>query len=307
MNPAPLYGDHSIREFAICEYLSVDPLTQLRVAKWMGGSRGTVHIFNGRTEYIEKYYDVIESFITRGFNVTAHDWRGQGLSTRNEEYPTRCHVMDFDEHQSDARAVMSHFSDMPGPHYLFCHSMGGAIGTRFMAENDNVKAAIFSAPMYGIKLPPLLEFFRPLIFKLMKTLGLQWSTAPGTKDVNYELHTRFKNNLLTNHKPSWDKMVQNVKEDQDLQCGGPTYYWSEAAYKEIDALSKIKSIDTPALMTLGTNENVVSPQAIYERMKIQDNWRLLELKNGRHEGYVETDEIRKELWLNIDLFLDQYS
>ncbi len=307
MNPAPLYGDHPVREFAVCEFISVNPVTQLRVAKWMGGSRGTVHIFNGRTEYIEKYYDVIANFLSCGFNVTAHDWRGQGLSTRNEEYPSRCHIMDFDEHQNDARAVMAHFSDMAGPHYLFCHSMGGAIGTRYIAENDGIKAAMFSAPMYGIHLSPFLETFRPIIFKMMKSLGLQWMTAPSTKDINYELHARFKNNLLTSYRPSWDQLIKNVTDDPDLQCGGPTYYWSNAAYKEMEALSKVKRIKTPALMFLGTDEKVVSPNAIHERMKIQDNWRLVELKNGRHECYVENDEIRKEFWLNIDLFLDQFS
>ena len=44
--------------------------------------RGTVLLLHGRTEFIEKYYPVIEKLLQRGFAVATLDWRGQGLSER---------------------------------------------------------------------------------------------------------------------------------------------------------------------------------------------------------------------------------
>ena len=43
---------------------------------------GTVVISAGRTEFIEKYFEVIGELLDRGYSVLIHDWRGQGLSKR---------------------------------------------------------------------------------------------------------------------------------------------------------------------------------------------------------------------------------
>ena len=55
----------------------------LRIAIWNEtSSKGTILLQSGRTEFIEKYYEVIQEFINRGFCVALMDWRGQGLSDR---------------------------------------------------------------------------------------------------------------------------------------------------------------------------------------------------------------------------------
>ena len=61
---------------------------RLRAAFWTPSTlaarkpRGTVIVSPGRTEPIEKYFEVIGNFLARGWCVLAHDWRGQGLSAR---------------------------------------------------------------------------------------------------------------------------------------------------------------------------------------------------------------------------------
>src|SRR5581483_5466696 len=56
----------------------------LRFARWLPppGRKGTVCIFPGRTEFIEKYFEVVRDLRTRGFAVAILDWRGQGGSQR---------------------------------------------------------------------------------------------------------------------------------------------------------------------------------------------------------------------------------
>ena len=47
-----------------------------------GPSRGSVVVSPGRSEPIEKYFEVVQDLLDRGFVVLVHDWRGQGLSHR---------------------------------------------------------------------------------------------------------------------------------------------------------------------------------------------------------------------------------
>jgi len=56
----------------------------LRYARWHPppGRKGTVCLFQGRTEFIEKYFETVRELRARGFAVAMLDWRGQGLSER---------------------------------------------------------------------------------------------------------------------------------------------------------------------------------------------------------------------------------
>ena len=48
-------------------------------------ARGVCVLLNGQTEFIEKYFEVIDELRGRGFAVATMDWRGQGGSTRMTE------------------------------------------------------------------------------------------------------------------------------------------------------------------------------------------------------------------------------
>src|SRR6476660_5218727 len=50
--------------------------------KGAGAAKGTICLVGGRTEFIEKYFETIADFQSRGFAVATFDWRGQGGSDR---------------------------------------------------------------------------------------------------------------------------------------------------------------------------------------------------------------------------------
>ena len=56
----------------------------LRFARWHPppGRKGTVCLFQGRAEFIEKYFETVRELRARGFAVATLDWRGQGGSER---------------------------------------------------------------------------------------------------------------------------------------------------------------------------------------------------------------------------------
>src|SRR5919106_345859 len=69
----------------------------LRYARWPGlsGRKGTVCVFPGRAEFIEKYFEVVAELRLRGFAAAVLDWRGQGLSQRSLRDPRKGHVKYF--------------------------------------------------------------------------------------------------------------------------------------------------------------------------------------------------------------------
>ena len=56
---------------------------RLRMAHWPAdAARGSVLLFPGRTEYVEKYAPVAAWLNAAGLSVLSLDWRGQGASAR---------------------------------------------------------------------------------------------------------------------------------------------------------------------------------------------------------------------------------
>jgi pimeloyl-ACP methyl ester carboxylesterase len=90
--------------------------------------QGTVLLFPGRTEYIEKYGLTAVSFATRGYAVASVDWRGQGLADRLIDDPLKGHVEKFSDHQRDVRAFLQAVEDLnlPKP-LLFDRTLNGGL------------------------------------------------------------------------------------------------------------------------------------------------------------------------------------
>src|ERR1700748_2690242 len=95
-----------------------DPLTnfadgvRLRAARFAANpdtvAQGTCVLLNGQTEFIEKYFEVIDELRSRGFAVATMDWRGQGGSERALTDDSRKgYVTDFAEYDEDLTAFMS--------------------------------------------------------------------------------------------------------------------------------------------------------------------------------------------------------
>src|SRR5947199_2546775 len=82
--------------------------TKLRFAHWAPppGRKGTVCVFQGRAEFIEKYFEVVRDLRARGFAVATLDWRGQGLSQRALRDPFKGHVSNFSEYTTDLETFM---------------------------------------------------------------------------------------------------------------------------------------------------------------------------------------------------------
>src|SRR4030081_644959 len=103
----------------------------LRFARWPPppGRKGTVCLFHGRAEFIEKYFETVRDLRARGFAVAALDWRGQGLSDRALPDRNKGHIDNFSQYDTDLETFMREIvlPDCPPPLFAIGHSMGCAV------------------------------------------------------------------------------------------------------------------------------------------------------------------------------------
>ena len=116
--------------------------------------RGSVIVHPGRTEPLEKYFEVVDTLRARGFAVLVHDWRGQGLSHRMLPDRAPGHAEGFSDFLADHDRLLAAFeSRLPDPWISLGHSMGGCLALLVLAHGKTRYAgAILSAPMLGLSL-----------------------------------------------------------------------------------------------------------------------------------------------------------
>ena len=108
MEAAPFYHDVAEGpEGAKAYWLTTTDDVRIRLAVWAEGSKGTVLLFPGRTEYVEKYGQAAAVFADQGLSTIAIDWRGQGLADRLLPERDIGHVGQFGDYQRDVQAVLA--------------------------------------------------------------------------------------------------------------------------------------------------------------------------------------------------------
>ena len=95
---APLYETSNLScSGGNAYFFPLNKKDKLRIALWnLDSEKGTIILQSGRTEFIEKYYEVVTEFIERGFAVAMMDWRGQGLSSRKANNNKIGHIDSFE-------------------------------------------------------------------------------------------------------------------------------------------------------------------------------------------------------------------
>jgi len=288
-------------------WLTAEDGVRVRIAVWGRTARGgTVLLFPGRTEYVEKYGRAAADLFARGLATVAIDWRGQGLADRLHEDPALGHVDHFDAYQRDVRTLIEAAGQLalPRPFYLLAHSMGGAIGLRALYEGLDVAAAAFSAPMWGIRFPPLLGPAARAIAAASRPLGLGLRVTPGTGGNSYVLDNGFDGNLLTGDPEMFDYLRRQLRAQPALGLSGPTLVWVHEALREVRALDRLPAPACAALTFLGSEERIVSPPAIRRRMAGWQDGELKIIGGARHEVMMEGPEIRR---LIFDSAADHFS
>ncbi len=269
---------------------------------------GTVCLFGGRGEYIEKYFETISDLRRRGFAVATMDWRGQGGSARLLKNPHKGHVEDFRDYDRDLAQFMSEIvlPDCPAPFYGMAHSMGGNI----LIRSARTKVCWFDRIILS---GPMIDIHRELASKSMLRgfiealvlLGLGDLYIPGGGKTPSDL-LPFENSETTSDRLRYDRLCDVLRTAPQLGVGSPTIGWLLAAVRSIVQLNSFgfaPSVRVPLLILTGGNDTIVSLRAM-ERFTTQvKNCKLLVIAGAKHELLMERDPLRDQFWAAFDAYV----
>ncbi len=283
----------------------------LRYARFPAAGRrllGTVCLFQGRTECIEKYFEVITDLRRRGFAVATLDWRGQGGSDRRLRNRRKGHVDSFEEYDRDLDAFMEQVAlpDCPAPYYALAHSTGALVLLRAARDGRaRFTRMLLSAPLLGLgRTRPSPEFgFR--LAAALTAVGLGELEIPGriTKSID---KMRFEDNPLTSDSVRFERNREIYLKLPQLAIGAPTFAWLYAAalaMRETTDSDFGPSIRIPVLIIAAGGDRVVSLpaiEAVAAELRVGSHVTIV---GARHEILMEREAIREQFWAAFDAFI----
>jgi lysophospholipase len=268
-----------------------------------GAARGSVVLSGGRTEPIEKYFEVIEELRRRGFAVLAHDWRGQGLSQRLTPYRLRGHAGRYEDFLEDYAALLARFeARLPRPWIAMGHSMGGCLTALVLANGERrFSAAALSAPMFGILTGSTPRAAARLAARLLRSLGAGTRFAPG-RQIS-PIAEPFEDNILTHDRRRYDRNQAQLAACPDLALGGPTWGWLDFAFRAMGELERgvgVTSIEIPVLVVAAGDDRLVDIEVQRRVTRRFPEGRFVEIPRAHHELFQERDDLRAVFWRAFD-------
>lgn len=278
----------------------------LRAARWpaAGARRGTVCIFEGRAEYIEKYFEVVEELRQRGFAVAVLDWRGQGGSQRMTRGHL-CHVESFADYDRDFDAFIREvvLPDCPPPLFALGHSMGSMMCLR--AARD--RRAPFARMVLSGAMLKMSRFAAPAPGLMRFATGL--SVFLGFDDrpiVVGPLRRRAEAIEMAEDPARRERNLSVLKKAPQLGVGVPTVRWLYSALRAMRESAQpgfAAAVTIPTLLVVPGRDRLVSAAAM--------EWLAGGLRAGasvlvpgaRHEVMMESDPLRQMFWAGFDAFI----
>ena len=283
----------------------------LRFARWQppAGRRGTVCIFQGRGEWIEKYFETVRDLRTRGFAVAALDWRGQGLSDRALSDRRKGYIGDFSEYDRDLETFMHEIvlPDCPPPIFALGHSTGATVliraayrGHRWFDRMVLIAPLIALSPDMGHSMTTA-----SMIVRGLRLWGLGGMYLP-KRETGVMESRPFVGNILTSDPVRYARNAAILEAEPMLAVGAPTVAWMDAAFRAMRTLRERSypgRIRQPMLIVAAGNDAVVSNPAIEDFATMLRSGSHLVVAGSKHEMLMEQDRFRSQFWAAFDAFV----
>ncbi len=281
----------------------------LRYARWAPppGRKGTVCIFQGRAEFIEKYFEVVRDLRARGFAVATFDWRGQGLSQRPLYDRYKGHIESFAEYATDLETFMHEIvlPDCPPPLFALGHSMGAIVLVQAAAKGHRwFDRMVLTTPMVRLARRRMLGL-APGLARVMRLAGMGSRYVPaGSPTVLASLP--FIGNVCTSDPVRYARTAAVLEAEPALGLGWPTIAWADAAFRVMSQLSSPSypaRIRQPILIAAAGRDQLVSTQAIENfAIHLRAGSHLI-VAGAQHELMQEQEQFRAQFWAAFDAFV----
>jgi lysophospholipase len=284
----------------------------LRAAKFPAAPdvpyRGVCLLLNGQTEFIEKYFEVIDELRGRGFAVATMDWRGQGGSARMTEDSRKSFVGDFSEYDEDLDTLWNWIvTPMLGANekpVALAHSMGAhVLLRRLTAQPASVSACVLSAPMIAVSFRGQREFLVRAVtrYQLWRGKHAGWVWGMEGRDPH---KVSFATQLVTSDPQRFERTQTFLRERPELRLAGATWGWLAAALRSMDWLKDKAPAITTRLLLVGAGKDRIcvtaQTRAFAKRLPHAE---YVEITEAGHEILMERSSFRAQFWAAFDSFL----
>jgi lysophospholipase len=281
----------------------------IRFARWEPppGRKGTLCVFPGRAEFIEKYFEVVNDARERGFAVAMIDWRGQGLSQRALGDRNKGYVRSFSDYELDLETFVKEvvLPDCPPPLFALGHSMGGTVLLRAAHRGRRwFDRMVLSAPMIALAGRAGSRGAK-VTARTLRYLGLGGAYVPGGGATPVAARP-FIGNPVTSDPVRYARTAAIVEAEPALGLAAPTIAWVDAAFRTMAEFAEPRyptSIRQPMLILAAGQDDLVATPAIGEfaqRLRAGAN---LVISGSRHEILMERDRFRSQFWAAFDAFV----
>lgn len=291
----------------VAEWVSGNGGAQLRAALFTpkGKARGSVVLSTGRTEAIEKYFEVITDLLNRGFVVLCQEWRGQGLSHRDLPDRLKGHAKGVQPYVDDYAAILAAFeARLPKPWLAIGHSMGGCLTLMALAKGQSPKfvGAVLCAPMLGVRAPPMARLLVAMNMLLGK--GSEYARRP----VGNPYEEAFEGNVLTHDPVRFARGRALIAANNDLALSAPTWGWMDfalTATRYLGVKSNLQGVKIPVVIVSAADDKLVTDTAQRQAAADLPDGRFVSVAGAEHEILMETDDRRDQFWTAFDALADQ--
>lgn len=308
-----LYGidNNPVPDGAVVGEIMASDGIRLRYARWKPTVRrtlGTVCLFEGRAEAIEKYYEVIGDLRRRGFAVATFDWRGQGRSERRLRNESKGHIDSFEEYDRDFDAFMEQVAlpDCPPPHFALAHSTGALICLRAAREGRmRFTRMVLASPLLGLAARRPSQRLVYAAAAMVTAIGLGELDLPQSRSRAI-VRAHFENNPLTSDPERFARTVETFQQNRQLSIGAPTWGWLYAACRAMAEAAEpdfAPAIGVPILALVGMRDPIVSVSAIEAFVDELRAGALTIVPGALHELMMERDGLREQFWAAFDAFI----
>lgn len=268
----------------------------------------------GRIEAGHKYAEFIFDALASGYQVFVLDHRGQGASERLQADPQLGYVRHFSDYVDDLqkfiKTIVTPLNTLPL--LAVAHSMGGAILTGYLQRErqTQIRAAIFSSPMWGIHTNPIPDNLALPLAKSINLLNRLFSAKPWYLPGQGPYQNRsFHNNDLTHSAERYQWFRQLYQQYPLYQLGGVSWHWLYEALFACQQFRQQRAPDMPCFLLQGAADVVVSNT---QQLQLWQQWQqqagflpAITIPDARHELLNETDEIRQQWFAAVNQFLLQ--
>lgn len=268
---------------------------------------GTVLIVHGFTENVEKFLEVIHALLKNNLSVVAYDQRGHGRSWRAEGLSdlSLTHVDAFEEYVEDMEAVRrAVVARMPGPHRVFCHSMGGAVTALYLETHpDSFDRAAMCSPMIAPNIKGLPRPAVRLMCRANRALGRADRRVFAFRPYSYP--EDFNTSGATGRE-RFDWFEAQRRDHSELSNNSPSYGWlleSMEVTDKILAPGAPERIDAQVRIYTAALDDMVLPGAQKTFAARLRNVSRVDVEGVKHEIYRSADEALFPWWRDVLGFL----